>query len=252
MTTRKVALITGSGTGIGAATALLLAKRNYDVVIHYSKSRPEAELSQQFCEATGANTLLLHGDVKDDGSCNAMVEATIERWGKIDTLVNNAGITVFTGIDNWDALNADMFHEIYAVNSLGAFQMARACRPYLKETLGSIVNVSSAAGQLGRGSSVPYIMSKGALDSLTRYLARALAPEIRVNSVCPGLVTSRWFRNGIGEEEYEKLVTKFNREALLGKPNTPEEVAEAIVFLIEGGKTITGELLLLDSGLHLG
>jgi 3-oxoacyl-[acyl-carrier protein] reductase len=252
MTQRKVALITGSGSGVGAATALQLAQRGFDVVINYSKSEAEAKQSQAACQAAGADTLLLQGDVADDAACKAMVQATIARWGRIDALVNNAGITTFTGAANWDVLDMEVFQRIYAVNTVGAFQMVRACTPHLKASQGCIVNVSSIAGALGIGSSVPYIASKGAINSLTLYLARALAPEIRVNAVAPGLVTSRWFRDGLGQEGYEKVKAGYEQRAPLGRACTPEDVAEAVVWLVCGAKTVTGEVMLLDSGVHLG
>lgn len=252
MTDRKVALITGSGTGVGAATALLLAQQGYNVVINYSRSEVEARASQLACEAVGADTLLVQGDVADDAACRALAQAAIDRWGRIDALVNNAGISTFTGAANWDVLDMETFTRIYAVNTVGAFQMVRACAPHLKAVKGSVVNVSSIAGALGIGSSVPYIASKGALNSMTLYLASALAPEIRVNAVCPGLVTSRWFVDGLGQEGFNKVKTMVESSSPLERASTPQDVAEAIVWLTTGARTMTGELLLLDGGIHLG
>ena len=252
MNNRKVALITGSGTGVGAATALFLARRGYNVLINYSRSEAEALQSQAACDEAGADTLLMQGDVAEDGDCRALVAGAMARWGRIDALVNNAGISTFTGAANWDVLDAQTFQRIFAVNTVGAFQMVRACAPHLKATQGCIVNVSSVAGSLGIGSSVPYIASKGAVNSLTLYLARALAPEVRVNAVCPGLITSRWFVDGLGQEGFEKVKALTEQSTALGRASTPEDVAEAIVWLIDGARTMTGELLLLDAGLHLG
>lgn len=252
MTDRKVALITGSGTGVGAATALLLAQQGYNVVINYSRSEVEARASQLACEAVGADTLLVQGDVADDAACRALAQAAVDRWGRIDALVNNAGISTFTGAANWDVLDMETFTRIYAVNTVGAFQMVRACAPHLKAVKGSVVNVSSIAGALGIGSSVPYIASKGALNSMTLYLASALAPEIRVNAVCPGLVTSRWFVDGLGQEGFDKVKTMVESSSPLERASTPQDVAEAIVWLTTGARTMTGELLLLDGGIHLG
>jgi 3-oxoacyl-[acyl-carrier protein] reductase len=124
--------------------------------------------------------------------------------------------------------------------------------PHLKAAQGSIVNVSSVAGALGIGSSVPYIASKGAINAMTLHLARQLAPDIRVNAVCPGLITSRWFTRGIGAEGYEKVRQAYEAEVPLRRACTPEDVAEAIVWLTDGARTVTGELILLDSGTHLG
>lgn len=252
MNARKVALITGAGSGIGAITAQMLAARGYDIAINYSRSEEGARQVAADCEAAGADTLLVQGDVSDDAACRAMAEATLARWGRIDALINNAGMTTFSGAANWDVLDMDIFQRIYAVNTVGSFQLVRACAPHLKAVQGCIVNVSSIAGALGIGSSVPYIASKGAINALTLYLARALAPEVRVNAVCPGLVTSRWFRDGLGEEGYEKVKAGFEQRAPLGRACSPQDVAEAIVWLTDGARTITGELLLLDSGVHLG
>lgn len=252
MTDHKVAIITGSATGVGAATALSLASRGYNILINYSRSEQEAKASEAACKAAGADTLLLRGDVADDGDCRRMADAAVARWGRIDALVNNAGITSFAGSANWDALDAAMFQNIYGVNVIGAFQMVRACVPHLKAANGSIVNVSSIAGALGIGSSVAYIASKGAINALTLHLARTLAPEIRVNAVCPGLITTRWFVDGVGAENARQIQAQYEQTVPLGKACTAEDVAESIVWLVDGARTMTGELLLLDSGMHLG
>jgi 3-oxoacyl-[acyl-carrier protein] reductase len=252
MDERKVAVVTGSATGVGAATALLLAQRGYNVLINYSKSEREAQESQAACKAAGADTLLLRGDVAEDADCRAMVQAVMARWNRIDALVNNAGISVFGPASSWDALDAQAFQRILGVNTIGTFQMVRACVPHLKASGGAIVNVSSIAGALGIGSSMPYIASKGAVNAMTLHMARQLAPEIRVNAVCPGLITSRWFVEGIGQAGYEKVKASVEQSAPLGRASTPEDVAQAIVWLVDGAPTMTGELLLLDGGMHLG
>lgn len=252
MTERKVAIVTGSGTGVGAATALRLARVGYDVLINYSKSEAEARQSEAACRAAGADTLLLRGDVAVDADCVALAQGAVARWGHIDALVNNAGISTFSGAANWDALDAETFQRIIGVNAVGTFQMVRACAPHLKAAQGAIVNVSSVAGSLGIGSSVPYIASKGAVNAMTLHLARALAPEVRVNAVCPGMITSRWFVDGLGQDGFEKVKALTERNTALGRASTPDDVADAIVWLIDGARTVTGELLLLDAGLHLG
>lgn len=252
MNERKVAIVTGSATGVGAATALALAGRGYAVLINYSKSEAEAKASLAACESAGAETLLMRGDVAEDADCKAMVHAVLERWGRVDALVNNAGVTSFAGATNWDAIDAQAFQRIVGVNALGTFQMIRACAPHLKAARGAIVNVSSIAGALGIGSSVAYIASKGAVNSMTLYFARALAPDVRVNAVCPGLITTRWFVDGVGQEGYEKIKATYESNAPLARASTPGDVAEAVVWLIDGARTVTGELVLLDSGVHLG
>jgi len=248
----KVALITGSATGVGAATALSLARQGWRVVINYARSEAEARETQAACEAVGAETLLQQADVADDASCRGLVQATLDRWGRLDALVNNAGVTSFAGAENWDAIDPEMFQRIVGVNALGGFQMIRAAAPALKAQGGCIVNVSSIAGALGIGSSVAYIASKGALNAMTLYFARALAPEVRVNAVCPGLITTRWFVDGVGAAAAEKVQAGFESRAPLGTASTAEDVADAVVWLVQGARTVTGELLLLDSGMHLG
>lgn len=252
MTQRKTALVTGSGTGVGAATALQLAQRGWDVVINYSRSADDAQQSAAACRVAGADVLLQQADVADDAQCRALVDAAMARWGRLDALVNNAGVSVFGQAASWDALDAAAFQKILGVNTIGTFQMVRAAVPHLQAVQGCIVNVSSVAGSLGIGSSMPYIASKGALNAMTLHLARSLAPDIRVNAVCPGLITSRWFSQGMGDAAYEKVRAGYEAEVPLGRPCSPEDVAEAIVWLVDGARTVTGELLLLDSGMHLG
>jgi 3-oxoacyl-[acyl-carrier protein] reductase len=249
---RKVALVTGSATGVGAATALKLAQRGWNVLINYSKSEAEARETQSACEAAGADTLLLRGDVSKDADCKAMVAATVKRWKRIDALVNNAGTSVFGADAAWDKIDEEVFHRIMGVNTLSVFQMVRACLPHLKASQGSVVNVSSVAGALGIGSSVPYVASKGAVNSLTLHFARQLAPEVRVNAVCPALITSRWFDQGLGPGGLDKAIAATEAHTPLRRPSTPEDVAEAIVWLICGAPTVTGELLMIDGGTHLG
>ena len=252
MSPRKTAIVTGSATGVGAACALSLAQRGYNVLVNYSKSEREAEQSAAACSAAGADALLMRGDVAVDAECRAMADAAMARWGRIDALVNNAGITTFVGSANWDALDAAGFQKILDVNVLGCFQMVRACVAQLKAAGGAIVNVSSIAGSQGMGSSIPYIASKGAVNAMTLHLARALAPQVRVNAVCPGLITTRWFVDGVGAQAYEQIKEQYERRVPLARACSAEDVAEAVVWLIEGARTITGELIQLDSGMHLG
>ena len=252
MESRKTAIITGSATGVGAAVALMLADRGWNVAINYSKSEREARESEARCRAAGADTLLCQGDVSDDAACRRIVQSAIERWGRLDALVNNAGVTTFVGSANWDALDAPAFARILGVNVVGCFQMVRAAAPHLKASGdGAIVNVSSIAGSQGIGSSVPYVASKGGVNSLTLHFARALAPQVRVNAVCPGMITTRWFTDGIGQEAFEKLKANYEQITPLARACSAEDVAEAVIWLI-GARTVTGELIDLDSGMHLG
>jgi 3-oxoacyl-[acyl-carrier protein] reductase len=248
---RRSVLITGSATGVGAAAALAFARRGYDVLVNYSVSEAEARDTEKACREAGADALVVKGDVSDDAACRGMVGEALRRWGRLDVLVNNAGIGARPGT-GWDELDPEIFQRVFAVNVVGAFQMVRAAATHLKAARGAVVNVSSIAGALGIGSTIPYVASKGALNSMTLYLARSLAPEVRVNAVCPGLVTTRWFPRSIGDEAYGRLRAAYEAGTPLATACTPEDVAEAILWLGDGARTVTGELLLLDSGKHLG
>lgn len=251
-TRRQVAIVTGSATGVGAATVRMLAARGWNVVVNYTRSDAEARETQAACEAEGAETLLCQADVADDADCRRMVSETVAKWGRIDALVNNAGITKFVDHANLEGLAAEDFLRIYAVNVVGAFQMVRAVAPHMKAVgRGAIVNVSSIAGVMGIGSSIAYVASKGALNTMTLALARVLGPEIRVNTVCPGFIEGRWLRQGLGDAGYEAAKAAQERTAALRRVATPEDIAEAIVWLIEGARHITGEIILVDGGAHL-
>jgi 3-oxoacyl-[acyl-carrier protein] reductase len=249
----QVAIVTGSATGLGAAVALKLAERGARVAINYTKSLKEAEETLGLAKDKGTEAILAQGDVANDDDCRRIAKQAVDRWGRIDMLVNNAGTTKFADHSDLDALNAEDFLNIYKVNVVGAFQMIRACAPQLKASgFGRVVNVSSIAGVLGVGSSVAYASSKGALNTMTLALARALAPEIRVNAVCPGFIGTRWFSERFGPETYARIVEHNKQSTPLHRAGTPEDVAEAVAFFCgEGARHITGETLLSDAGHHL-
>ncbi len=247
-----VCIVTGSASGIGAASAVLLAGKGARVVVNYSKSEDAARATQKACAAAGAETLLIKADVAQDADCRRLAQAAIDKWGRIDALVNNAGATKFADHSDLEALSAEDFQRIYSVNVVGSYQMVRACAPAMKQGgRGAVVNVSSIAGKNGMGSSIAYAASKGALNTLTMSLARVLGPEIRVNAVCPGMVDTKWLREGYGPR-YAAIEARYRQGTPLGRPGTPEEVAAVIVWLIEGAAFTTGETILLDGGTHLG
>jgi 3-oxoacyl-[acyl-carrier protein] reductase len=250
----KVAIVTGSATGLGAAVALQLADKGCNVVINYTKSETEAKETLAACEAKGVEALLAQGDVGEDADCRRIVEETVKKWGRVDVLVNNAGGTKFANHAELDELNADDFLWIYKVNVVGAYQMIRACAPHMKEAgKGSVVNVSSIAGVTGIGSSVAYAASKGALNTMTLSLARSLAPKIRVNAVCPGFIGTRWFSDRFGQQTFEGIKRQQEESTPLQRAGTPEDIATAVVFFCgEGSDHITGETLITDAGMHLG
>ena len=247
----KVVIVTGSGTGVGAACARLLATHGARVVVNYSRSEQAAADTARACRAAGGEAIVVQADVAQDADCLRLAQAAQDAWGRIDGLVNNAGTTRFVGLRNLDGLAADDFQRIYAVNVVGAFQMARACAAALRTTRGAIVNASSRSTHDGTGSSRAYACSKCALNTLTLGLAKALGPEVRVNAVLPGLIDSRWLREGWGEEVYERVATAYKAQSALQDTLTPEDVAESIVALLALPKT-TGERLTIDAGRLLG
>jgi len=254
----QTAIVTGSATGLGAAIAIKLAERGANVVINYTKSKVEAEATAKACENAGEDSgvraLLVQADVSNDDDCRRMAREAVQAFGRIDILVNNAGGTKFADHANMDDLQAEDFHWIYSLNVVGPYQMIRACLPQLKERgKGRVVNVSSIAAVVGIGSSVAYAASKGALNTMTVSLARALAPEVRVNAICPGFIGTRWFKDKFSDDGFEAIVADQQATTPLRQAGTPELVADAAVFFAcEGGEHITGETLITDAGMHLG
>ena len=243
----RVAIVTGSSSGIGAATALELSRRGWSIVVNYSKSAEQARAVVAQCR----DAIAVQADVGRDAECRRLAQAALEKWGRVDALVNNAGATKFVPHAKLDELSDDDFLRIYRVNVVAAFQMTRACAPALKETRGAVVNVSSLASFLGTGSSIAYAASKGALNTLTQSLARVLAPEARVNAVLPGVVDTPWMHAGYGDERFRELSARYAANAPLKSTCQPEDIAETICWLIEGGKMVTGETVFVDAGFHL-
>ena len=248
----NVAIVTGSSSGVGSATAVLLAENGFNVVVNYSRNEAGAQKTADACEAAGAEAIICKADVSEDAECCGMVDAAVEKWGRVDALVNNAGTTKFNPHDNLAGLDKEDFFRIYGVNVVGPYQMVRAVEPHMKKVgKGAVVNVASTAGVTGVGSSVAYTASKGALVTMTLSLARVLGPEIRVNAVCPGFIQGDWLRRGLGDEAYEASKERSIQSAPLKLTSTPETIAEVILYFICGAGIITGETLILDGGRHL-
>ena len=244
---KKTAIVTGSASGIGAATAIELSRRGWNVVINYSKSEAEAKKVAAKCK----DAITVQADVGDDAQCKKLVQAAMDKWGRVDALVNNAGTTKFVKHTDLDGLSADDFLRIYRLNVVGPFQMARACAPALKATKGAVVNVSSVASLLGTGSSIAYGASKAALNSVTRSLARVLGPEVRVNAVLPGYVDTPWQHNALGMDKAKQAAEHYSGMVPLKDYARPEDIAETIVWLIEGARQVTGETIFTDGGMHI-
>jgi ketoreductase RED2 len=239
----KVAIVTGSGSGIGAAAARLFAEQGYRVVVN-SVSSVEAgtALAQELPEA-----IYVQGDISDEADCLRLVDAATQRWGRLDVLVNNAATTKVIPHEDLHALTEDLFRRILDVNVIGTWLMSRAAVPALgADGGGSIVNVSSLAGVRPGGSSMAYSVSKAGVNHLTKLLAKVLAPDIRVNAVCPGLIATPW----IDSDEWDARRAQVERAAPLRRLGTPEDIAKVCLFLVEAEYT-TGALVLADGGLDL-
>jgi len=249
----KAAIVTGGGTGVGRSTALKLAERGCNVLINYSRSRDEAEATAAEVRARGVQGLAVEANVVDDAACRAMVSAALGAFGRLDILVNNAATTAFIPLDDFEAVGLDDWNRIFDTNVRGVFQCIRAAREAL-ETAGDaeIVNVSSIAGLLGVGSSIPYCASKAALNNLTLAMARLLAPRVRVNAVAPGLITSRWLKDGLGDEAYEAYLARTIERAPLHRVCAPDDVADLIVNIITGPDLITGQIMPIEGGVLTG
>ncbi len=252
MTERKVCIVTGSSSGIGAATARLYASRGWNVLVNCSRDTAPAEAVAAECRALGVDADVVKADVSSDADCRRLAAEVQSRFGRADVLVNNAGATKFVALKNLGGLDADDFQKIYAVNVIGAYQMSRALAPMLALNAGAgIVNISSIAGSMGVGSSLAYMASKGALNALTAGLARSLGPAIRVNAIAPGLVETPWLQQGLGEKRYAQTVEGYKARAALDAVMSPDDIAEAAWWLGAGAAKTTGEVLLVDAGLRL-
>lgn len=244
---RKVALVTGASTGIGRAAAVALAAAGFHVAINYSRSQDAARQTAELSEAKGARTLLLQCDVSDDACVRQMLRAVEEKFGRLDALVNNAGITAEIPPKDFDAMTAEIWDRVFAVNVRGMFQVTRAAAPLLKQARGSIVNSASIVGLRPGPQPLPYTASKAAVVSLTKLLALNLGPEIRVNAVAPGWVEGEWMERML-KDNYSGLMARRAKMTPLGRCVTPEDVAEVIVNLLTSNRLVNGEVIVIDGG----
>jgi 3-oxoacyl-[acyl-carrier protein] reductase len=251
-----VVVVTGGSTGLGRAIAVETAQRGASaVIVNYANSADEAGETARMVESAGAKAVVVQGDVAKDEDC-LRIAAAAAPFGRVDALFNNAGVTKFAhNHAALEAVSAEDFLRIYAVNVVGAYQMVRAARTLLEAgpSAGAVVNTSSIAGVLGIGSSVPYAASKGALITMTISLARALAPKIRVNAICPGYIDTPWFGRGMPPEALDRMRRTVADATPLKAASTAEDIAGAAVFFASpAARHITGETLMVDAGTHLG
>ncbi|MFT5441853.1 MAG: 3-oxoacyl-[acyl-carrier protein] reductase [Myxococcota bacterium] len=248
----KAAIVTGSGTGVGRATALRLAAGGCSVLVNYSRSQDAAEAVAAEVEALGVKALAFKADVSQDDQCRAMVREAERAFGQLDVLVNNAGTTKFIPHANLEDVQSEDWANIMSVNLVGPFQCARAAAELLRAgDGGEIVMTSSVAGLAGFGSSIPYCASKAALNNLTVTLARVLGPQIRVNGVAPGFIDGEWLQQGLGDA-YETVKAAMEAKSPLGKVTTSDDIAAGILAIITGPDLVTGHVLPIEGGMLIG
>jgi 3-oxoacyl-[acyl-carrier protein] reductase len=242
----KVAIVTGGGTGMGKAVAKLLAAAGAHIVVNYSRSEADAIATAQEIETSNVQALPIKADVSSAAEVTALVEQTERAFGRIDVLVNNAGYTQFVAMRDVDALSEEVWDRTFDVNVKGIWLCTKAVAPAIRRAGGgAVVNVASVAGLKVTGSSMAYAVSKAAVIHLTKCLAFALAPEIRVNAVAPGLVLTRWWGHA-SEEQLAQMQASFP----LKRAVEVEEVATAVMELIRN-EAMTGQTLAQDTGLLL-
>ena len=244
----RVAIVTGGGTGIGRSVCLRLAKAGARaIVVNYSTSIDDAESTAREVHTLGSEAVPHQANVADESAVRSMIASTVDRYGRLDVLVNNAGTTHFIPHADLDALTDEVWNEILSVNLKGTFYCCRAAAPELKKVKGTIVNIGSVSAYRATGSSIAYAVSKAGILQLTRALALALAPDIRVNSVSPGLVSTRWFRKRFGDEAAEAQEATFAGSTPLNAIASPVDVAHAVMTFVEND-LITGQDLVVDGG----
>jgi 3-oxoacyl-[acyl-carrier protein] reductase len=249
--TGRVAIVTGGGTGIGRAVSLRLAKAGAKaVVVNYSRSEKDAQATAAELVLLGADAMVHKADVSDDSAVRAMVAAVTDRYGRLDVLINNAGTTQFIAHPDLEGLTDEVWNGILGVNLKGTFYCCRAAAPELRKTGGAIVNVASIAAHRATGSSIVYAVSKAGVLQLTRALAVALAPEVRVNSVSPGLVSTRWFRQRFGEDAAVAQEESLAGTTPLGAIAQPDHIAQAVMAFVENDM-VTGQDIVVDGGKNI-
>jgi len=249
--TDRTAVVTGGGTGIGAAVcSALVAAGVRQVLLTYSRSADEAERTAAALRDAGASAQAVPLDVRRDDDVRALASACEARFGGCDLLVNNAGTTSWVPLPDLDALDDSAWQDVLDVNVVGAFRCTRALAPQLRASSGAVVNIGSISAYRGIGSSIAYSVSKAALLQLTRALAVALAPEVRVTSVSPGTVDTRWQRDHHGDEGFADLTERERAVSPLARTARPVDVADAVLGLLRADM-VTGVDVILDGGKHL-
>jgi ketoreductase RED2 len=238
----QVAVVTGSSSGIGAAVARAFAAAGAGVVVNSARSVSEGEA----VAASLPDACYVQGDITDPEACRSLVEAALERWGRLDTLVNNAGTTALIPHQDLEAASLDVWRRIFEVNVFGTWSMTVAAMDALRQAKGAVVNVASIAGLRPTGSSIPYGSSKAALIHMTVLLAKAVGPDVRVNAVAPGLVDTPW----TDDDDWDVVRQFVQQVAPLQRSGRPEDVAE-IVLALARASYVTGQVVAIDGGLSI-
>lgn len=247
-TDRAVVLVTGASRGIGRSAALAFARAGLDVAVNYSSSRTQATDVVAEVEALGARALAVQADVADDAAVRAMVDAVAASFGRLDVLVANAGTTIDTVPTDLEGVSVEDWDRVFAVNVRGLWLTVRACVPWLRDSpLASIVTTCSVAGIRPGPQPLPYAASKGAVANLTKTLAGALGPTIRVNGVAPGWMVGEWMEHQLGDN-YDRLMERRAKLTPLGRVATPDDVAASMVALALGHPFVTGDIVVVDGG----
>jgi 3-oxoacyl-[acyl-carrier protein] reductase len=244
---RPAALVTGAASGIGRAAALRLARAGYDVAINYRRSAGAAEQTLRELEGCGGRHIAVQADVSDEPAVVAMVAAVGDAYGRLDALVNNAGMTSAAPPEDLDGVDLAEWDRVFEVNVRGLFQVTRAGAAPLRAAGGSVVNVASIVGLRPGPQPLAYAASKAAVVSLTRTLSRVLAPEVRVNAVAPGWIAGEWMQRTLGEN-YERLMERRAAWTPMQRNVTVGDVAETIFSLISSNPFVTGETIVIDGG----
>lgn len=252
--TNKVAIVTGSATGLGAACALELAERGWNIVINYTKSKKEAEASYAMVKAKGVEALLVQANVGEDADCRKLADETMKKWGRIDGLINNAGTTKFQNQGDLDGVGPEDFDRILRVNVTGPYMMSRAVFPAMKkqwedkQERGAIVNISSISGKVGLIGQTNYSAAKAGIVGLTKAAAKEVAHlGVRINAIQPGLI-----RSAMTEAMPQRIWDAKLAEIPMARAGEPDEVANVALFLASDlSSYMTGTVLEVTGGRHI-
>nr|WP_272214421.1 SDR family oxidoreductase [Marinicella sp. W31]MDC2880027.1 SDR family oxidoreductase [Marinicella sp. W31] len=247
--TGKRALVTGGASGIGLATVTMLAEMGAQVAINHLEGDPAGPAKVSELQAKGLDVIAAPGNISIPGNAEAMIETAVDAMGGLDYLVNNAGTSGTQDKippSDLDKMTEDFWQLLIGTNLIGPFRCAHAAAPSLKQSRGAIVNMTSIAGMGQQGSSIAYAASKSGLVSLTRSLARGLAPDVRVNAVAPGQTRTPW------TDDWPEERKQWARDlAVLKRRSEPEDIAEAVLYLCAGASMVTGHVLVVDGGMTL-